>query len=54
MAQKYIPTIKDLKASQRFQQKQNLPKSTFKKPALQKPVEKPAPSSRAGDSQTDK
>jgi len=31
MGQKYVPTIKDIKASQRFQQKQNLPKSTFKK-----------------------
>ena len=31
MAQKYVPSIKDLKANQRFQQKRNLPKSTFKK-----------------------
>jgi hypothetical protein len=36
MGQKYLPTVKDLKASQRFQQKQNLPKSMFKKaPAVQ-------------------
>lgn len=32
MGAKYLPTIKDLKASQRFQQKQTLPKSPFKKP----------------------
>lgn len=32
MGAKYLPTKKDLKASQRFQQKQNLPKSLFKKP----------------------
>lgn len=34
MGTKYLPTIKDLKASQRFQQKQNpLPK--FKKAGMQ-------------------
>ncbi len=38
MAQKYVPSIKDLKASQRFQQKQNLPKSTFKKAPVAPPV----------------
>jgi len=38
MAQKYVPTIKDIKASQRFQQKQNLPKSTFKKAPAVQPV----------------
>ena len=32
MAQKYLPTVKDLKASQRFQKKNTLPKSPFKKP----------------------
>ena len=39
MGAKYVPTIKDLKASQRFQQKQNLPKSQFKK----QPAPKAAP-----------
>ncbi len=34
MAQKYVPSIKDLKANQRFQQKQNLPKSAFKKASI--------------------
>ena len=33
MGQKYLPTVKDLKASQRFQKKQTLPKSPFKKPS---------------------
>lgn len=33
MGAKYVPTIKDLKANQRFQQKQTLPKSPFKKPS---------------------
>ncbi len=38
MGQKYVPTIKDIKAGQRFQQKQNLPKSTFKKASVTPPV----------------
>ena len=38
MGAKYLPNIKDLKASRRFQQKQNLPKSTFKKPTGDQPV----------------
>jgi len=38
MAQKYVPSIKDLKANQRFQQKQNLPKSQFKKTPVTPPV----------------
>jgi len=37
MGAKYLPTIKDLKASQRFQQKQN-PLRKFKK----SPVDRPA------------
>ena len=32
MGAKYLPTKKDLKASQRFQKKDTLPKSPFKKP----------------------
>lgn len=42
MGAKYLPTIKDIKASQRFQQKQNLPKSPFKKPSALQPA-KPRP-----------
>jgi hypothetical protein len=40
MGAKYLPTIKDLKASQRFQQKQH-PLPFFKKPSG-KPATKPA------------
>ncbi len=32
MGAKYLPTKKDLKANLRFQKKQYLPKSQFKKP----------------------
>ena len=41
MGAKYIPSVKDLKAAQRFQQKQTLPKSQFKKPATEVPAAKP-------------
>ena len=37
MGAKYLPTIKDLKAMQRFQQKQN-PLRKFKKPAPDQPA----------------
>jgi hypothetical protein len=40
MGAKYLPSIKDQKAAQRFHQKQNLPKSTFKKAAPQPPKPK--------------
>ena len=39
MGAKYLPTIKDLKATQRFQQKQN-PLRKFKKPAADQPAAK--------------
>lgn len=39
MGAKYLPTIKDLKASRRFHQKQN-PLHKFKKPADEPPVKK--------------
>lgn len=39
MGAKYLPTIKDLKASQRFQQKQN-PIPFLKKPSGTKPIKK--------------
>jgi hypothetical protein len=39
MGAKYLPTIKDLKASQRFQQKHN-PLPFFKKPSTAKPAKK--------------
>jgi hypothetical protein len=40
MGAKYVPTIKDLKAGQRFQQKQ-LVQSKFIKPAGKPPAKKP-------------
>lgn len=40
MGAKYLPTTKDQKANQRFQQKQNLPKSLFKKPTGDQPAAK--------------
>ena len=39
MGAKYLPTIRDLKAAQRFQQKQN-PLRKFKKTAPDKPTKK--------------
>ena len=39
MGAKYLPTIKDLKASQRFQQKQK-PLPAFKKSAANQPAKK--------------
>ena len=39
MGQKYLPTIKDQKAGQRFQQKQHV-QSKFIKPAAKPPVKK--------------
>ena len=39
MGAKYLPTIKDLKASQRFQQKQN-PLHRFKKSSSPRPAKK--------------
>jgi hypothetical protein len=39
MGAKYLPTIKDQKASQRFQQKQN-PLPHFKKPSVSLPAKK--------------
>ena len=39
MGAKYLPTIKDLKASLRFQQKQN-PLKKFKKSAANQPAKK--------------
>ncbi len=39
MGAKYLPTIKDLKASQRFHQKQN-PLHKFKKPSGNPPAKK--------------
>jgi hypothetical protein len=39
MGQKYVPTIKDQKAGQRFQQKQHV-QSKFIKPAAKPPVKK--------------
>ena len=42
MGAKYLPTIKDLRASQRFQKKQN-PLHKFKKPPGDKPVKKDVP-----------
>lgn len=41
MGAKYIPSVKDLKASQRFQQKQLLPKSKFIKPSAKPAAAKP-------------
>jgi hypothetical protein len=38
MGAKYLPSKKDLKANQRFQQKQYLPKSQFKKPSPDQPA----------------
>ncbi len=40
MGAKYLPTKKDLKANQRFIQKQLLPKSQFKKPGVDQPAPK--------------
>ena len=42
MGAKYLPTIKDLKAAQRFQQKHN-PLPFTKKPSGLKPVKKSKP-----------
>jgi hypothetical protein len=53
MGAKYVPTIKDLKASQRFQQKQNLPKSTFKKTPPPASPGKPQTSSPASAPKAD-
>ena len=39
MGQKYVPSIKDLKAGQRFQQKQRT-QSKFIKPAAKPPAKK--------------
>jgi hypothetical protein len=41
MGAKYLPSKKDLKANLRFQKKQYLPKSQFKKPELNPPAPKP-------------
>jgi hypothetical protein len=38
MGAKYLPSKKDLKANQRFQNKQYLPKSQFKKPDATQPA----------------
>ncbi len=43
MGAKYLPSKKDLKATQRYQQKTLLPKSSFKKPGLTPPVAPAAP-----------
>ena len=40
MGAKYLPTKKDLKASERFYKKQTLPKSPFKKPSVVQPAPK--------------
>lgn len=40
MGSKYLPTIKDLKAGQRFQQKQHV-QSKFIKPSGKTPAKKP-------------
>ncbi len=40
MGAKYLPSKKDLKANLRFQKKQYLPKSQFKKPELEQPAPK--------------
>jgi hypothetical protein len=37
MGAKYIPSAKDQQAARRFQQKQTLPKSPFKKPTATQP-----------------
>jgi len=43
MGAKYLPSKKDLKATQRYQQKSLLPKSTFRKPSATPPAAMPAP-----------
>lgn len=43
MGAKYLPTKKDLKATQRYQQKQLLPKSAFQKPSALPPAPKAKP-----------
>ena len=43
MGAKYLPSKKDLKANQRFAQKQLLPKSSFKKPGA---TNQPAPKAK--------
>ena len=40
MGAKYLPTKKDLKALKRFQKKDTLPKSLFKKPTGTQPAPK--------------
>ncbi len=40
MGAKYLPSKKDLKASERFIKKQYLPKSQFKKPSGDQPTPK--------------